>query len=83
MVKTIEAMFDGRTFQPTEPVDLAPDTLVRMTIETVAERPVAPRSFLATARSLNLDGPPDWSERFHEYLYGLDSAHAAPSGNLA
>lgn len=27
-------------------------------------------TFLATARSLNLTGPPDWSERLDDYLYG-------------
>ena len=27
-------------------------------------------SFLDTARSLNLEGPPDWSDRLEEYLYG-------------
>jgi hypothetical protein len=30
----------------------------------------SPSSFLDTALSLNLDGPPDWSARLHEYLYG-------------
>ena len=28
------------------------------------------RSFLQTARALKLDGPPDWSARLEEYLYG-------------
>ena len=29
-----------------------------------------PYSFLHFARSLNLDGPEDWSERIDDYLYG-------------
>lgn len=29
-------------------------------------------SFLRVARSLNLDGPPDWSSRLDDYLYGHD-----------
>lgn len=31
-----------------------------------------PYSALHFARSLNLDGPPDWSERLDYYLYGLE-----------
>jgi len=27
-------------------------------------------SFLRTARSLNLEGPADWSARLEDYLYG-------------
>jgi hypothetical protein len=29
-----------------------------------------PYSFLRILESANLDGPPDWSERLHYYLYG-------------
>ena len=29
-----------------------------------------PVSALRSIAELNLDGPPDWSERFHQYLYG-------------
>ena len=75
MVKTIDAVFDGTVFRPMEPVALAPNTRVRMTIEAVlpAEGPTA--SFLRTARTLNLDGPRDWAANLDEYLYGGDSAH--------
>ena len=37
---------------------------------TTAAKPGEPYSALRRAASLNLDGPPDWSKRFHEYLYG-------------
>lgn len=30
------------------------------------------QSFLEVARSLNLDGPPDWSSRVDDYLSGAD-----------
>ncbi len=71
MTKTLDAVFDGKVFLPDEPLELAPDTRVRITIET-ADEPSAPAvaSFLQTARALNLDGPPDWSARFEDYLYG-------------
>lgn len=70
MIKTIEALFDGTAFRPAEPVALAPNTRVRMTIETIQRPEEEVGSFLGTARTLNLDGPPDWSVNLHEYLYG-------------
>ena len=63
MTTTLYLTFDGRVFVPEQPVSLAPNTRVRATIE-------APRSFLDAARSLNVDGPPDWSSRLDGYLYG-------------
>jgi hypothetical protein len=75
MVKTIDALFDGTVFHPTEPVALAPNTRVRMTIETMPPAEGHTASFLRTARALNLDGPPDWSANIDEYLYGGDLAH--------
>jgi hypothetical protein len=76
MVKTVEALFDGTVFHPTEPIALAPNTRVRMTIETVAPAESTAASFLRTARALNLDGPSDWSANIEEYLYGGDRPHA-------
>ena len=73
MTKTLEAVFDGEVFRPDEPLDLAPDTCVRITIETSNELETQPASFLKTARSLNLEGPSDWSERFEDYLYSSES----------
>jgi hypothetical protein len=68
MVKTIDAVFDGTVFRPTEEIRLQPNTLVRITIETLPFRQ-GKTSFLELARSLNLDGPADWSENLDEYLY--------------
>ena len=69
MTKTIHLVFDGEVFRPEEPVDLAPRTRVRATIEPAAA-PLAPTaSFLAIAQSLELEGPPDWSSRLEDYLY--------------
>jgi hypothetical protein len=68
MTKTIEAVFDGKTLRPDEPLELAPNTRVRLTIETPSPSQ-APMSFLRTARSLRLDGPADWSANLEEYLY--------------
>ena len=62
MTKTLEATFDGKVLQFNEELDLEPNTVVRVTIETI---PVEkPKGFLAVARSLNMDGPEDWSENF-------------------
>jgi predicted DNA-binding antitoxin AbrB/MazE fold protein len=70
MVKTIEAVFDGTVFRPSEPIPLKPNTRVQITIETALPAPDEGLSFLQVARTLNLDGPPDWSANLEEYLYG-------------
>jgi len=76
MGKMIEALFDGTVFHPTEPIALAPNTRVRLTIETVLPAEGKAPSFLRTARALNLEGPPDWSANIDEYLYGGEPSHA-------
>lgn len=70
MSTVINATFDGSVFRPTEPVALAPNTSVRLTVEKLSEKTGEPYSFLHLARSLNLEGPVDWSENLDEYLYG-------------
>lgn len=70
MSKTIEAIYDGEVLRPEEPLELQPNTRVRITIETSTPAKPKPPSFLHTARALNLEGPSDWSARIEEYLYG-------------
>jgi hypothetical protein len=67
---TLIAVFDGTVLRPETPLDLAPNTRVRLTIEPSAEAPPVASSFLRTALALKLDGPPDWSDRLEDYLYG-------------
>ena len=62
MTRKIKAVFDGETLRPEEPLELAANTRVRLTIETSSPAK-ASMSFLRTARSLKLDGPADWSRR--------------------
>ena len=69
MTRTLNAMYDGKVFHPDEPIELKPNTRVRVTIETVNESKTKPQSFLKTARSLKISGPSDWSARFEDYLY--------------
>ena len=72
MTKTLEAIFDGEVLRLAEPIELEPNTRVRITLEVeVTEKKSV--SFLQTAQSLNLDGPPDWSEKLDSYLYGEHS----------
>jgi predicted DNA-binding antitoxin AbrB/MazE fold protein len=70
MSRTVEAIFDGEVLRPEEPLELKANTRVRITVEERPSPDLKRRSFLKTARSLNLDGPPDWSERIEDYLYG-------------
>ena len=73
MIKNIEAVFDGAVFRPAEPLELAPNTRVRITVEDASEIQDFGSSFLDTARELKLDGPADWSENVDAYLYGESS----------
>ncbi len=67
---TLDLVYDGKVFRPEGPVELRPDTRVRATIEAIGPAAPQPRSFLQTAQALGLDGPPDWSVRLEEHLYG-------------
>ncbi len=69
MTKTIEAVFDGAALLPDEPLELPPNTRVRVTIESLPTSG-EPGLFLRTARGLALDGPRDWSANLEAYLYG-------------
>ena len=70
MSQTLEATFDGSVFRPDQPIELEPNTRVRITIEPATTSDKEPVSFLEVAESLNLEGPPDWSSRLDDYLYG-------------
>ena len=70
MSQTLEAVFDGAVFRPDEPIELEPNTRVRITIEPTTASKKESVSFLEVAQSLNLEGPPDWSARLDNYLYG-------------
>lgn len=75
MLKTMNATFDGKVLRPDIPIKIKPNTRVRITIETFNEKSKT-RSFLHTAQSLKLDGPPDWSDQLEEYLYGKEGTHS-------
>ncbi len=76
MSTTLYATFDGQVLRPEAPILLEPDTRVRVTIEAAPGNADAragdsdPYRWLHILETANLDGPPDWSERFHHYLYG-------------
>jgi hypothetical protein len=75
MSRTFEAVFDGKLLHPSEPIPLEPNTRVRITVEPISPEEPEPASFLETASSLNLQGPPDWSANLDKYLYGEPSGH--------
>jgi len=77
MTTTLYATFDGEVLRPDHPVALPPNTRVRITVETEHEAESGAGSFLRTAQSLDLDGPPDWSARFDDYLYGEEPERGA------
>lgn len=71
MIQIVEAVFDGTTLHPTAPLNLEAGTRVRIMVESVLpETPDTLKSFLQTAKSLHLQGAPDWSANLDHYLYG-------------
>jgi len=58
MTTTLTATYDGEVLRPDEPIELEANTRVRITIETTRPIVKKKRSFLRTALSLNLPGPP-------------------------
>lgn len=70
MTKTLRAVYDGKVLILDEPIDLEPNTSVLVTIELKAKIEDDQKGFLQTARSLQLNGPVDRSEKLGEYLYG-------------
>lgn len=77
MPRTIDATFDGTVFHPAQPVDLKPNTRVKIIVEAEQETDSGQASFLETASALKLDGPPDWSKNIDQYLYDNPSADHA------
>ena len=51
MTDMIEALYDGKVFRPTGPIVLAPNTRVRMTIESLPPAEREAPSFLRPARA--------------------------------
>jgi len=72
MPKTFTAIYDGKVLCPEESLNLEPNTVVQVTIEISKKTDKCKKSFLQTARSLNIDGPPDWSDKLDNYLYGME-----------
>ncbi len=67
MTTKIEAVFDGQVLRPDHPLDLQPNSRVTLLVMTIETKEPA-ESFLDTAMSLNLEGPPDWSTNLDGYL---------------
>ncbi len=70
MTRTIYGTFDGEVVRFEEPVELAPNTRVRVTVDEPSGAADRPYSFLEAALEMDLQGPADWSERIDDYLYG-------------
>ena len=70
MNQTVEGTYDGAVFRPDTVLGLEPNARVRLTVEVLPAAEVLPPSFLRTARSLELNGPADWSANLDTYLYG-------------
>ncbi|MDJ0899293.1 MAG: HEAT repeat domain-containing protein [Xenococcus sp. MO_188.B8] len=64
MHQELEATFDGTAFQLEKPLNLAAGTKVRIVIEEVLPNQQKQlKTVLPTAKSLKLQGEPDWSDK--------------------
>lgn len=70
MTKMLHAVFNGDVLCFEEPLELKPNTHVRIKLETITMTHNKKCSFFQTARSLKLKGPADWSASLDDYLYG-------------
>ncbi|MEK7855025.1 MAG: antitoxin AF2212-like protein [Acidobacteriota bacterium] len=70
MSTVVDAIFDGTVFRPSGKVPLKPNTRVQITVEVNEDKPRNGISFLELARSLELQGPADFSDNLDDYLYG-------------
>ncbi len=69
MTTRMKAVFDGAVLRPEKPLALPPNSEVVITVETPEAAAGQPYSFLDAAMAMNLEGPEDWSENLHAYLY--------------
>lgn len=72
---TLHATFDGEVFRPEGAVPLEPNTRVKVIVQEDGrqnKKMGKPYCSLDAMLAANIDGPPDWSERIHQYLYGED-----------
>ena len=72
MNSTLYLTYDGETLRSDEPLELEAGTRIKVTVEAInpTEPTGKPYSFFENALNMNLDGPPDWSARLDDYLYG-------------
>jgi len=69
MSVTVTGTYDGTVIRLDAPVDIDPDTRVRVTVEPVV--PMTPaRSFLKAALENQVSGPTDWATNIERYLHG-------------
>lgn len=68
VTKTFEAIYDGNVLRPTQPLELEPNTAVRLTIKVQKAKRTKKKSFLEVIEALAVEAPPDWSENIEEYL---------------
>lgn len=79
MDKVINATFDGEVFRPDEPVKLVSNAKVKVILPDAPKKPEPktvrkkktgkPYAVFEYMRSLNLEGPEDFSTNLDDYLY--------------
>jgi predicted DNA-binding antitoxin AbrB/MazE fold protein len=67
MQEILYAIYDGKVLNLDEPLDIPPNTRVKITIDTDEDK--SSSSFIDKALKIKIKGPIDWSENIDHYLY--------------
>ena len=77
----VHARYDGQVFRPEEPIDLVPDAVYKITIDT--GRRIEGRETIWDVLDRHVgsvDAPEDWSAEHDHYLYGTPKRNERGQG---
>ena len=63
VTQTFEAIYDGKVLRSKKRLEIEPNTSVLVTVKPVKAKRASKKSFPEVIESLNVDAPPDWSEK--------------------
>ncbi|MBL8113448.1 MAG: hypothetical protein JNK60_11215 [Acidobacteria bacterium] len=70
MSETVSGTYDGTVIKLDAPMNIDPNTRVRVTVEPVSSVPSRVPGFLETALRNQVVGPRDWATNIEGYLHG-------------
>jgi len=74
MSVTVDAVFDGQVFRPTDAVNLPANAHYRLTVESLPAAGTGDLAAFLESSAGSVGGPADWSRQHDHYLYGTPKA---------